>query len=100
MLNKEVNEILMKFAEKCTSINSNVGYNDCLKIGRDIVWNIATEDIRLLIRTLNYEIVKLKRIYHKPTDYKGNIEPKSIEEFIKKIDSKVLNEIKEYRNVA
>jgi hypothetical protein len=101
MLNKkEVKEILIKFAEKCTRINPDMRYNECLKIGRDIVFDTGIDDIRLLILSLNYEIVKLKRMYHIPIVDKRDIEPTSIEEFIKKIDSKVVREIRKCRNAA
>lgn len=92
---KEVIEILSKFADKCTRINPNIKYNDCMKIGVDIISNINTKDTRSLIRILHYEIVKLNRIYHRPIVYKRNIDSITIEAFIKKVDSKLLDQIRQ-----
>lgn len=95
---KELKEILIKFAEKCRKINPNIKIYDYIKIGMDVIFDTGIDDTRSLIRILHYEIVKLNRIYCRSIEVdKIGIEPIPIEEFIKKIDSELLKEIRRCR---
>lgn len=57
------------------------------------IFDTEIDDIHSLFRALNYELVKLKRRHHRPIVNKRNIEPTSLDDFVKNIDFELLESV-------
>lgn len=93
MLNKEIELIIDKFIDKCKEINPAINSESCRNMAEGII-SSGDLDKHLVVRSLNHEVVKMKRNQHttiKPTKVKAM----AIDEFIaKNINSETLSEIR------
>lgn len=91
--NKEIKLIIDKFIDKCMKINSEIGSKGFRNMAECIISSSGL-DKHLVVRALNYEVLKMKRNQHiplKPTKVKAI----SIDEFIgRNVDSELLSEIR------
>lgn len=71
-------------------INPEISSKGFSRMFEGVISNVVTDNIHLLVSSFNYELVKLKRKYRITKKInKNEVQPISIDEFIKKIDSKV-----------
>lgn len=93
MLNKEFELMIDRFIDKCKEISPAINSKSCRRVAEGIILN-AGGNKHLLVRSLNHEVVKLKRQKHtsiKPTKVKAM----GIDEFIgRNINSAFLSEIR------
>lgn len=94
MLNKETELMIDKFIDKFKEISPAISSESCRWIAEGIIFN-AGGNKHLVVRSLNHELVKLKRQQHIPMEAsKVNIRP-SIDEFIaKNIKLEILSKIR------
>lgn len=93
MLNKEIELMIDRFIGKCKEISPAINSESCRSRAEGII-SSGGLDKHLVVRSLNYELVKMKRNQHmtiKPTKVKAM----SIDEFIAtNIGAEILSEIR------